>query len=131
MVCMDRIDSPSNTYRAKNEQVAGQLLSLRENGHFPSVHCFPECQKSGTRGRASSPSVALGEEKHSGKRGFPECHRVHGTRGRETLGEGPLPRVQHSGKRGTRGRKLVLNGGSGRSYVKKFFPECHPLALGG
>jgi hypothetical protein len=31
--------------------------------------------------------------------------------------------VQHSGKRGTRGRKLVLNGGSGRSYVKNTLPR--------
>jgi hypothetical protein len=77
--------------------------TLRENGHFPSVHCFPECQKSGTRGRASSPSVALGEEKHSGRRGFPECHRVHGTRGKETLGEGPLPECN------TRGREALTD----------------------
>jgi hypothetical protein len=33
--------------------------TLRENGHFPSVHCFPECQKSGTRGRRKT----LGEER--------------------------------------------------------------------
>jgi hypothetical protein len=64
----------------------------------------------------ASPSAknrALGEENlprvlHSGKRGFPECRRVHGTRGREALREGPLPRVQHSGKRGTQKRKFCI-----------------------
>jgi hypothetical protein len=51
---------------------------------------------------------------HSGKKN---------TRGRETLGEDSLPRVQHSGKRCTRRRKLVLNGGNRRSYVKNILPR--------
>jgi sugar lactone lactonase YvrE len=42
---------------------------LREKQSFPSSTHFPECQKSGTRGKQSSPSVALGEEMHSGKTG--------------------------------------------------------------
>jgi hypothetical protein len=74
---------------------------------FPSAPGFPECQLSGTRGRNSSPSVALAEEMHSGKRGFPEWLRVHGTRGWEALGEGPLPRMQHSGKWDTYERKMM------------------------
>jgi hypothetical protein len=43
------------------------LGALREKQNSPSATCFPECQKSGTRGRQSSPSVALGEDMHSGK----------------------------------------------------------------
>jgi hypothetical protein len=34
--------------------------ALRESGNSPSASGFPECQISGTRGRNSSPSVALG-----------------------------------------------------------------------
>jgi hypothetical protein len=62
----------------------------RENGNSPSASGFPECQISGTRGRNSSPSVALREEMHSGKRVFPECLIVHDTRGREALEEANL-----------------------------------------
>jgi hypothetical protein len=78
-----------------------RVNSLRENGNSPSASGFPECQISGTRGRNSSPSVALGEEMHSGKRVFPECLMVHGTRGREALGEDPLPRVHFFSTRGS------------------------------
>jgi hypothetical protein len=49
---------------------------LRENCNTPSAWNFPESQKSGTRGRQSSPSVALGEELHSGKTTH-EKEKVH------------------------------------------------------
>jgi hypothetical protein len=74
-----------------------------------------------TRGRNSSPSVALGEEMHSGKRVFPECLIVHGTWGREALGENPLPRVQHSGKRGTNEQKMMWENGD---IFKTLFPSA-------
>jgi len=94
--------------------------TLRENRNFPSVKGFPESQK-------SSPSVALGEELHSEKRGFPECRSLPGTRGRMTLEKSPLPRAQHSGKRRTRGRKMFLDVPNKRRRWtlkwKKFFPE--------
>jgi hypothetical protein len=70
----------------------------------------------------SSPSAknrALGEEMHSGKRGFPECRQTHGTWGRVTLGESLLPRVQHSGKRGTHKRKFTFDGAFRRNRLQK------------
>jgi hypothetical protein len=84
------------------------LVTLRENCNSPSAWNFPESQKSGTRGRQSSPSVALGEELHSGKMAFPECLKGHGTRGRPALGEGHLPREQHSGKTAHEKEKVHL-----------------------
>jgi hypothetical protein len=69
---------------AEHEETKQQLLlpcSTRGEAKFPSAKCFPECQKSGTRGSHSSPSVALGEELHSEKRGFPECQKEKDTRG--------------------------------------------------
>jgi hypothetical protein len=93
-------------------------LPLREKQSFPSVRHFPECQKSGTRGSHSSPSVALGEELHSGKVAFPECLKEHDTRGRKALGEGRLPRAQHSGKKGTRKRKVAFGGNIRRRRLK-------------
>jgi hypothetical protein len=98
----------------------GELaLTLREKQSFPSATGFPECQKSGTRGSQSSPSVALGEELHSGKVAFPECLNGHGTWGRPALGEGHLPPAQHSGKTGARKRKVAFDGNIRRSRLKK------------
>jgi hypothetical protein len=69
------------------------IQSLRENRNSPSARNFPESQKSGTRGSQSSPSVALGEDKHSGKRAFPECREGHGTQGKfGTRGKSSSPR---------------------------------------
>jgi hypothetical protein len=107
----------------------GELaLTLREKQSFPSATGFPECQKSGTRGSQSSPSVALREELHSGKGGFPECLKGLNTQGSTTLGEGHLPRVQHSRERGTRKRKVVFDGVKRRHHFKKFFPKPSPSA---
>jgi hypothetical protein len=107
---------------------------LQENCNSPSAWNFPECQKSGTRGSQSSPSVALGEELHSGKMVFPECLKGHGTRGRPALGEGHLPREQHSGKTAHEKEKVhltaALDGAVNKKKLKKLFPECLVLALG-
>jgi hypothetical protein len=84
------------------------LQPLRENCNSPSAWNFPESQKSGTRGRQSSPRVALGEELHSGKMAFPECLKGHGTRGRPALREGHLPREQHSRKKAHEKEKVHL-----------------------
>jgi hypothetical protein len=56
----------------------------------------PNIRHSG--GRNSSPSVALGEELHSEKRGLPECRRVHDTRGREALGKALFHECNTRGK---------------------------------
>jgi hypothetical protein len=93
--------------------------SLREKQSSPSATHFPECQKSGTRGSQSSPSVALGEELHSGKVAFPECLNGHATREIPTLGEGHLPRAQHSGKTGTRKRKVAFDDNIRQSRLQK------------
>jgi hypothetical protein len=111
------------------EHAFNQAHTLRENRDSPSAEVFPECQKSGTRGSHSSPSVALGEEKHSGKWGFPECRETHGTRGRVTLGESHLPRVQHSGKSGTHKRKFTFDGAFGRNRLPKKWKMSSPSAM--
>jgi hypothetical protein len=50
--------------------------TLQENCNSPSAWNFPESQKSGTQRSQSSPSVALGEELHSGKTAH-EKEKVH------------------------------------------------------
>ena len=96
---------------AENKEKQGLQLFIYTKGESKFSKCqrLPESQKSSTRGIQSSPSVALGEELHSGKRGFSECRSLHGTRGRMTLRKSALPRAQHSGKTSTRGRKVFLD----------------------
>jgi hypothetical protein len=108
--------------------------TLRENRNFSSVNGFPECQKSSTRGSQSFPSVALGEEMHSGKRDFPKSPNQPDTRRRITLGKIHLPRAQHSEKSRSRGKKVFHDVPTKRRRwglkLKKFFPESQKNTRG-
>ena len=79
---LKKVVSQAMTFNSTVHRVISLFLTetLRERQNSPSVAGFPECQKSGTRERESSPSVTLGEELHSGKRGFSECQKGPGTR---------------------------------------------------
>jgi hypothetical protein len=70
--------------------------------------------KKNTRGREASPSaigsMALGEERHSGKALFPECN----TRGREALAD----------------ENWYLTAEGDGATLKTLSPKCHPLELG-
>jgi hypothetical protein len=87
--------SKSDTQTIENAEITERRRALfRENIPVDSKLCkqywrteIPRTlpRVPGTRGSQSSPSVALGEEKHSRKRSFPECRKTHGTRGRVTL----------------------------------------------
>jgi hypothetical protein len=130
VVAIHILKQPYKSFHSGFNVVIVGNLTLREKQNSPSVTCFLKSQKSSTLGRQSSPSVALREEMHSGKGGFPECWKGHDTRGRKALGEGHLPRVQHSAKSGTRKIKFAFDGGGERNRRKKIFPECLALALG-
>jgi hypothetical protein len=114
-----RVNGPDLATVQSNNEKLPTVQTLREKQSFPSAMHFPECQKSGTRGSQSSPSVALREELHSGKVAFPECLKGHDTRGRPALGEDHLSRAQHSGKTGTRKRKVAFDGNIRRSRLQK------------
>jgi hypothetical protein len=91
--------------------VSGAVCDLKKSGVVTTGEVkFPECQKSGTRGSHSSPSVALGEERFSRVPKRERHSEKLGTRGRPsplsaTLGSpvdgdwlcAPPARARHSG----------------------------------
>jgi hypothetical protein len=77
---------------------------------LPRVSKIGHSGKKNTRGREASPSaigsMALGEERHSGKALFPECN----TRGRDALAD----------------ENWYLTAEMDGATLKTLLPECHP-----
>jgi len=111
--------------------------SLPENGSLPSVWLFAECRKSGTRQRASLPSVnrrTLSKEQTLGKELFAECQTLGkvNTLGKNAFAEClALGKEWHSAKMALRQPRLpplnfaeCLRLGTRQINQKKIFTEC-------
>jgi hypothetical protein len=84
---------------AKEELQGGRAPYTTGEAIFPECQALPRVPKIGHSGSQSSPSVALGEELHSGKVAFPECLKEHDTRGRPSSPSATLGEDGHTKKK--------------------------------
>jgi hypothetical protein len=105
-------------------------ISTTGEGKFPECQTLSESKKSGTWGSQSSPSVALGEELHLGKRGLPKCRGVHGTGEERHSGKAILSECNTQGRGIPAKENWQLAEPVDRRRLKNIFAECPTPALG-